>query len=247
MNEKHEFAFFTPEVTQFTRIGQEYVLYDKELVHRLATVIRIETDEKIILFNELHAITCTIISCSKKEIKIIVNSRSEHTQLRPHIAWLLPLLERTAFENAIETLTVMGATNIIPVITEKSRKKWGSEKDCDRARRLMIAAAEQSKQFILPEIQESLTLETALKKEKDNKKAGIFFDAAGKPAWDVLEIIRKNNPTDIISLVGPEGDLTLKEKELIKQHDFIFCTLTPTILRADAAITVGMGLLRSCF
>ena len=46
-------------------------------------------------------------------------------------------------------------------------------------------------------------------------------------------------------LVGPEGDLTHEEKQFVDDHGFIFCKLTPTIMRAHQAVAVGLGVLRS--
>lgn len=248
-NEKHEFAFFTPEVTRLTQSEQEYTLKDVDLNRRLLSIVRVQPGEKIILFDAVNAVACTVITYNKKETTIITGTRTTHIGLTPEITWLLPLLEREAFEDALEALTVMGATTIIPLITQKSRKQWGvgtsAQKEHDRAQRLMIAAAEQSKQFMLPVIQETVALTIALKNIKQ-PTAKIFFDATGKPAFETLEIIRNHKPQSIIALVGPEGDLTAEEKKLVQQYDFEFCKLTPTILRARTAVTLGMGLLRSC-
>ena len=47
--------------------------------------------------------------------------------------------------------------------------------------------------------------------------------------------------------VGPEGDLTQEEKDYLKQQGFVFCRLTPTVLRARQAVALGLGILRSYF
>jgi 16S rRNA U1498 N3-methylase RsmE len=46
---------------------------------------------------------------------------------------------------------------------------------------------------------------------------------------------------------GPEGDFTLEEKELLKKHNFIAAQLTPTILRAQQAVAISLGVVRSFF
>ena len=248
-NEKHEFAFFTSEVAHLIQSEQEYRLKDIDLNRRLLSIVRVHPGEKIILFDTMNAIVCTVISYNKKETTIITGKRTTHMALKPEIIWLLPLLEREAFEDSLEALMVMGATTIIPLITQKSRKVWGvgssAEKEHDRARRLMIAAAEQSKQFMLPVIQKTVDITIALNNTK-NHTTKIFFDTTGKPAFEILEFIRNNKPQSIIALVGPEGDLTTAEKKLVQQHNFEFCKLTPTILRARTAVELGIGLLRSC-
>jgi RsmE family RNA methyltransferase len=241
-NEKHEFAFFSEEVGRLIKEEHEYALHDKELVHRLGTVVRVKPGETIILFNaDLH-VQCEISSCSKKEISVRVVARKKNLVIKPAITWLLPLLEREAFEEALYALTAMGATEIIPVITEKSRRAWGSEKELERAQRIMVASIEQSKQFCVPKIGTTVKLVDALK----TSGTKIFFDAQGAPAFDVVKQVRAKVVESVVCCVGPEGDLTHAEKESMRAHEFIFCALTPTILKASAAVEVGMGLLRSC-
>jgi RsmE family RNA methyltransferase len=60
----------------------------------------------------------------------------------------------------------------------------------------------------------------------------------------VLERLVKRAGATVL-FVGPEGDLTDQEKVLLKQNGFIFCALTPTILRACEAIALGAGVVRS--
>ena len=50
---------------------------------------------------------------------------------------------------------------------------------------------------------------------------------------------------NIVLMVGPEGDLMGDEKAYLNGNGFVFCQLTPTILRAQQAVTVSVGALRS--
>ena len=251
MSEKHKFAFFTEDVALLKQVDHDYVLRDVDVVRRLLSVVRVQPGDNILLFDDAWQVAC-VIACTKKEITVRVTARTKHITLQPTIIFLLPLLEREAFEASLEALTVMGATEIIPVITHKSRKKWGEatggvSKERDRAHRLMIAAAEQSKQFVLPLIHNVVALDDAVAQvKKDGSAEKIFFDAQGAPAFDVLGQLKKNDTKVIVALVGPEGDLTIEEKNMVREQGFVFCKLTPTILRASSAVEVGMGLLRSC-
>lgn len=252
MSEKHKFAFFTEDVALLKQVDHDYLLRDADVVRRLLSVVRVQPGDNILLFDDAWQVACAVIACTKKEITVRVTARTKHITLQPTIIFLLPLLEREAFEASLEALTVMGVTEIIPVITHKSRKKWGEvtggvSKERDRARRLMIAAAEQSKQFVLPAIHKVVALDDAVAQvKKDSSVEKLFFDAQGKPAFDVLAQMKKNDKKVIVALVGPEGDLTGEEKNLVREQGFVFCKLTPTILRASSAVEVGMGLLRSC-
>ena len=100
----------------------------------------------------------------------------------------------------------------------------------------MISACEQSKQFIQPKIGQATKLED-LNFPKDSKL--ICFDEHGSK----IESINKSIPISI--LVGPEGGFLDEEKSLLKKSGFNFYRLTPTILRAQEAVAVGLGIVRS--
>lgn len=239
--QKHEFALYYDAVVLLDRVDQQYLLGDADLVHRLVNVLRVAEDDTLMLFDTACHVRCSVVEITKKRVMVRMIARYNNCVIVPKIIWLLPLLERDVFEEALYAVAAMGATEIRPVATEKSRKSWG-EKEQDRARRIMISAAEQSKQFVVPALYAPMQLADALKHEQVVK---VFFDVDGEPAYDVVTRIKNSLPASCACLVGPEGDLTDQEKVLVREHGFTFCKLTPTILKASAAVEVGMGIMRS--
>ena len=106
----------------------------------------------------------------------------------------------------------------------------------------MRAAAEQSKQFVLPKLYPIIPLEMKVYPPTVTK---LFFDPAGILLKEALIYIEQKRSDEIVACVGPEGDLTYEEKLKLTDQGFIFCALTPTILRAHQAVTIGLGVLRS--
>jgi 16S rRNA (uracil1498-N3)-methyltransferase len=212
--------------------------HDAGLFHRLNQVLRIDRGEQVILFDDTHQALATITDYRQKTVHFSLDTKVLIQRLRPEIHWLLPLLKREAFEQAIYALCEMGATSIYPIKTAKATKAWGSEKDYARARTIMIAAAEQSKQFALPVLHRITELTTW---HATGEK--IFFDPEGTPLKEVLGTLKAAGP--IYGMTGPEGDLTEEEKSYLHEQGFVFCALTPTVLRAQQAISVGLGIVRS--
>jgi 16S rRNA U1498 N3-methylase RsmE len=60
-----------------------------------------------------------------------------------------------------------------------------------------------------------------------------------------MHMLHSTHSGNILLLVGPEGDLTLEEKEIVRANKFIFCALTPTIMRAVQATGLAAGFVRS--
>ena len=176
-----------------------------------------------------------------------MQSKQLTTALRPTVTFLLPLLKRDDFEGALYSLAEIGVNSIQLVATHKTHTSWSDERDGERARRILIAAAEQSKNYAMPELKAPVALDKALQAMNMTDSTKIFFDPLGESFFAVMSALHGNQPDHIVLLIGPEGDLTAQEKEMVHQKGFIFCALTPTIVRAVQAAALGAGLVRSLF
>lgn len=245
--EIHEFAFYA-DITKNVVLLKEldiFELTNKELYHRIIKILRLDVDDIFILFDSKVHIQCTINAISKDKIILKIDKILKNKKLAPDICWLLPLLKKEAFEDCLYTLTEMGAQEIQPFITRKSQQ-IASYLESDRVKNIMITAAEQSKQFILPHIRNVMPLDQIFKSvEIQNAGSKIFFDPHGLAFFDIIEILKKENPQKIICAIGPEGDLTESEKQLFRDNNFQFYKLTETVLRAKQAVVVATGVLRS--
>src|SRR5690606_33761628 len=126
--------------------------------------------------------------------------------------------------------------------TEKTKAQHLNKKDYERFQRIIIAASEQSKNFAFPELKEAIVLHSAIGAYAEKK---IFFDPQGQSVMHVMQDMVKSHMQELFLLVGPEGDLTYEEKVAVRKAGFIFCALTPTILRSVHASFLGAGIIRS--
>ncbi len=274
-HDTHSFALYIPSLSNLVKSNPHHKsldITDADFLHRISSVLRLEAGEAVILFDQTMHCTATISEIIKKKlIRVTVHALIENTVCAPEITFLLPLLKRDALETALYALTEVGVNKIQLVLTSKSQKSW-SQKDQERANKINIAAAEQSKNFAFPVIQPPIPLEQALACINP-KSQRIFFDPTGIPLKDFLgpsictcgatqdvylrlhmvsdcEAIVSNHGRGERSVVftlaiGPEGDLTSAEKQLMQKNGFIFCVLTPTILRASQAAALSAGIIRS--
>lgn len=191
--------------------------------------------------------TCTVkeeMLTSKRLIVAQVKEVKKNTPLAPALTLYLPILKKEALEYAIYVAAQMGATTIIPIITEKSQRKIP---DHTRLEKIMIAACEQAKNFALPELKEPLTLSAALEgptlhEGTKGSTIKIYFDDEGSPLG---ELLKENKTKTLAVTLGPEGGFTKQETDLLQQASFTSYKLTPTILRSREAVTAGLGALRS--
>lgn len=246
MSAKHEFAFYCATQTKFN-VGQTISINDIALVNRLTNIVRLKPGEQFILFDQTKYAHCILIEATKKMVTVTVVSTAAHAALNPDIEVLLPILKREDFELALYAMVELGATKVQLVETQKAQRSWGGAKDMERATRIMVAAAEQSKNFVLPIIAAPVQLQSAVDSLKSPGVAKIFFDPDGSTVLDIIQSIKSQKPQRIVLLVGPEGDLTEQEKSMLTEQGFVFCALTPTILRSVQAAQLGLGVFRSAF
>lgn len=242
---KHEFAVYFKIPKNITD-SNLIKISDEAIYHRVVRVLRVQRGDKVVLFDEIENVLCEVIEIDKKHIIVKVVSVKPNKVLEPEIVLLISMLKKEAFQEAVYSCVEIGANVIQPVITQKVHQKNFDEKELVRLNKIVVSAAEQSKNFNYPALKASINIENI--KDillKDDIK--VYFDPEGQNILDFINTIPKTQVTRFVLMVGPEGDLTIKEKELLKSLGFAFCKLTPTILRAQTAAPISLSIFRSIF
>jgi 16S rRNA (uracil1498-N3)-methyltransferase len=250
MNEssKHEFALYFSELSSaisHIKLGDAITIDDPQLIMRITSVLRLKQGEQLVLFDQSIHVHVSIDSASKKTILCNLISKELNKVIKPSISFVLPMLKKDDFESSLYSLVELGANKIYLVTTQKTQRAWGGEKELERCERVMIAAAEQSKNFAFPELNSPVTLASYFATVASTKIPKIYFDPEGQDCFELINDLRVDKSTELILMVGPEGDLTHDEKQSLRSIDFRLCQLTPTILRSSTAVAVGLGMIRS--
>ncbi len=250
--DQHEFALFAQELSQAVAHKQTTVtLTDAPSVHRLQHVLRLQKGETVILFDTAGHAQCTLIDYAKNKALLSFKEVKKNVPVLPELSVILPLLKREALDEVIYACRELGVTRVYLVSTEKSSRHAINQSEVERLERVSIAAAEQSKNFAPCQIigQGTLPLLSQLLQEpafEQIETYKLFADISGKQ-WGKLfpEVSKTSKP--FLLCVGPEADLSSEEKELLRNNGFTFCQLGSTILRAQQAGVVLIGMIRSLF
>lgn len=250
MIDKHEFALFTQlpvKINIDSRLTLSDNNSDNNIVRRISIILRLKPQEFIILFDRYKAIRVELLKISSHDIICKIIDVNYLEEIKPHITLLLPILKKEALEAVLYSAVEMGVTSIQLISTQKSIRNF-TPKDYSRIDMIMIAAAEQSKQFVLPKIKSIITY-SQLFIENDfsnnSKDFKIIFSQNGRSLIDSLVCIKEKKPTSFTILVGPEGGLTEQEDSQAIAAGFIYTRLTNTTLRALQAVAVSLGIIRS--
>lgn len=245
MEEKHIFTLFAaqPLPTNIS-IGQEIIIKDASLAHRITRVLRIRQNDTVVLFDGTIVMHITECSSNKDFLTATVEKMIQVSPLQPEINLYCGLVKKDALESIAYFAAQLGVASITPLITQKcERQQEVSEKEMLRLKNITVAACEQAKQFWIPEIKKPISFNNVL--GENSKNLYLYCEAEGKKLSTILQ---KNNMSSAIALfIGPEGGFTHKEQELMNQNNFHCCNLTPTILRSQEATIVALGIIRNFY
>ena len=222
-------------------LGLDLIL-EKEDTHYLNNVMRLREGDNVFLFNSKDGeFKGEIVSFDKKKIKVRLNSKIENTNKPGKISLIFSLIKSSKLDYLIQKCTEIGVKSFVPVISQKSIAK---NLNIKRTEKIIKESCEQSNQLILPVIHEVEKLE---KKLKSFDKNSIIFFADINSSNNKIEEVHKNNKNhEFYLLVGPEGDFSLKERDLLNSmSNCIPISLGQNILRSETAAVVGLTLINS--
>jgi 16S rRNA (uracil1498-N3)-methyltransferase len=248
MKEKHTFALWYSTLSSLLAQlpgRSTRVLGDETVVHRITHVLRLSAGDQIILFDdEVHA-QCVVEKIDKKSIVARIVTVNNNVRTGIPVTVLLPVLKKDDHDAALYSLAALGVETIQLLRTEKTQRAAHGAHELERAHKIVRGAAEQSKYFCSPIIKAPITLNDYLAHHHTPGSFAMVADPEGQSMR--VTIIDHKLASRATILVGPEGGLTSAERELVAQHGFIACRLTETILKAEHAVSLLAGIVRSVF
>ena len=201
-----------------------------EQTHYIKNVMRLKPGGKISLFNSTNGEwDVSILAYDKDLIEFKVEKQSR-TQEQDDNLWLaFSPIKKIPQDMMIQKTTELGVQRFIPLLCERSVVR---EVNVERAEKIVTEASEQSNRISVPTILKIENLENFLKNFPENGHL-IFCDINSKSS-NLKNILSSKNP--ICILIGPEGDFSESERQLIVDHKkTTSISLAKNILRAETA------------
>tara|TARA_B100000945_G_scaffold184196_1_gene147701 strand:+ start:183 stop:902 length:720 start_codon:yes stop_codon:yes gene_type:complete len=198
--------------------------------HYLCNVMRLKSGDKISLFNSKNGEWDAEILNYDTEIVEFKVEKLSRPQIEENNLWLaFSPIKKIPQDLMLQKATELGIKKFIPLLCERSIVR---EINFERAEKIIIEASEQSNRISVPEVLKIQKLDDFIKNLPENGKF-IFCDINSKNN-NLKNISKNKNP--ICILVGPEGDFSEKERQLIvDSKKSISFSLSSNILRAETA------------
>ena len=211
---------------------------NKTQSHYIKNVMRLKPGENLSIFNSYGEWNSKIESYQKGKahIKVLDKVRDRDNEKKIWLAFAP--LKQNQLNFMIQKATELGIQKFIPLVCERSIVK---NINAERIKKIIIESSEQSNRLSIPEIKKIEPLKNFLK--IFSKNGCIIFCDINSNKKNLKEILRKKIEGPICILVGPEGDFSETERQLIISLNQAYpLSLASNILRAEtaaiAAITI---------
>ncbi len=223
-----DFIFFAPE------IKQSHKLPEQESTHCIK-VLRMSEGETITVTDGLGFFyKCTIIQAHPKHVVINIDETiptPKSWSFNVNIAFA-PTKNMDKNEWFVEKATEIGIDRITPLHCKFSERK---EIRNDRLQKTAISAMKQSKQAVLPLIDEMTSFNEFIVQPFDGEK---YIAHCYESEKMYLTSIYKNMQNALI-LIGPEGDFSEEEVQMAIKNNFKPISLGNNRLRTETACLVA--------
>lgn len=200
--------------------------------------LRLEVGSHIILVDGGgRSASAEIVRFDKQGASARLLSIDEHAPPEPRIDLHIALTKNnTRNEWLFEKATELGVSRIVPLITDRSERFYLKK---DRAEKILISAMVQSRRYYLPTIGDTTPItDSADIATDDMLLIAHCYDTELKKS--ILDIKPKTSKR-VLLFVGPEGDFSEPEVEMLKSKGGMEVSLGDYRLRTETAAILGLG------
>jgi 16S rRNA (uracil1498-N3)-methyltransferase len=165
----------------------------------------------------------------------VVDIKKRDLQEKPPVRLVIApsLLKHRPMGILIEKLTEMGIDEIRPVIFNRTDEKYNPAK-LKKWQKVAVQSLKVNKHLWGTGIFPPVSLEELIVHCGGDTNTGtrILLDIAGEPGLPAVDA-QRSFPVTIV--IGPPGDMTAEERELLTAHGFIPCNISDAVLKTETA------------
>lgn len=216
--------------------GQDLLL-DGPQAHYLLRVMRAAPGDAVVLCDDVTGEwAAEVVLAGKRDLTLRLVT---HLRLREQVPdfWLVPaLLKKDRFDLVLEKACELGVRRVQPVL---ARRCVADKLNPDRARTIVIEAAEQCARTALPELAEVQKLDSLLRDWPAERTLFFADELGGEPVAQAFAA----NPGPAALLIGPEGGFDDAERAAVRALPQARpIALGPRILRGETAALAATAL-----
>ena len=181
--------------------------------------------------------TCRIISDNHKAVEATILQSTENWgghSYNLHLA-VCPTKNNDRYEWFAEKACEIGFDTLSPIIGDHSERRVLK---IQRVEKILISAAKQSLKAAVPVVNEPVSVKDFIKSAADSsalKLIAYCFEDENTPRRSIKELLNAYDGSEIIVMIGPEGDFSTAEAQAAMAAGFIPVHLGNSRLRTETA------------
>jgi len=214
------------------KIQSEIISYlTREQSHYVKDVMRLKTGDSFSVFIDQGEWNAIIENYEKDGARIKILKKVRNKKSEKNVWLAFSPIKQNPLNFMIQKTTELGIQKFIPVICERSVV---NDINIERIKKIIIESSEQSNRLSVPEITKKESLKNFLKLFPKN--GCIIFCDINCNKSNFKNILSKKIKGPVCILVGPEGDFSENERQLIIElNQTCSLSLASNILRAETA------------
>ena len=215
---------------------------DKDESGHCAKVLRHRCGDEIAVIDGCGTLYRCRITCENpKGVEAMVLSSEESWGGHPyslHLA-VCPTKNNDRYEWFAEKACEVGVDMISPIIGEHSERRIFKTA---RLEKILVSAAKQSLKAAVPVVNEPVSVKEFIRGQEGQalKMIAYCFEDESVPRRSIKEVLEGYEGTEILVMIGPEGDFSKEEAQMALEAGFIPVHLGASRLRTEtAAVTAA--------
>ncbi|MDB6027026.1 MAG: hypothetical protein JWM68_3249 [Verrucomicrobiales bacterium] len=241
----HRF-FLPPEQSRGTTL-----VFGEREGHHAAQVLRVQNNEEVIVLDGAGTeLRCRIVEASKRTVRAEVVERKFLEPLPFQITLLQAIPKAKLIESIIQKATELGVSRIVPILSERVATRLDADEALgkqEKWQQVAIEAIKQCGQHWLPRVEKPVTPKEFLARGEafDLPFVGSLQADSKHPRHYFQKFVSEqgHRPKSVCIWVGPEGDFSAAELDLLKEHAVLPITLGRLVLRCESAATYCLSII----
>lgn len=207
--------------------------------HHLARVVRLREGEEVELSDGRALFRARVAKAGSRRVEFAIEEEIAAPALGPDVTLLIAVFQFSRLEWALEKVTELGVTRIVPVVAARSEAHLvkTAPKRMERWRRIAEQAAQQSRRMSAPVIEDAISFEKAV---AGRQGTGFVLHPDGDPLGEIL-VSCGQGPIQL--LVGPEGGWTDDEVSAALVAGYRQAGMGSLILRCETAAVAALSII----
>jgi 16S rRNA (uracil1498-N3)-methyltransferase len=221
------------------------VTVEGDEAHHAVAVRRLKVGESVVLTDGFGvSVVGSIASTGKRELVVSVSSVEVVPAPSPSFTVVQALPKGDRGELAVEVMTEIGVSTIVPWAASRSIVSWRGErgvKPLARWRSTAREAAKQSRRVWFPEVTDLASTADVVARIEAAECAVLLWESADLP----ISSLTLPEAGEILLIIGPEGSFTPEEVEVFEAAGAQAVKMGAEVLRTSTAGLAALAALLS--